>query len=154
MDVHTVLMERYVSDLRKPNVDNKERAIILKKICEEKKWSIRELARQFGFNKSTVQDWMLWDDPRVDELKAKGASDTEIYRILRENTAAKGKKTKFNVKKKTAEASLVDARLKKMAAELKSMVAGGAYSDETKDLVKEVINQCNRFDSLIKRKVK
>ena len=154
MDVHTVLMERYVSDLRKPEIDNKERAIILKKICEAKKWSIRELARQFGFNKSTVQDWMLWDDSRVDELKEKGASDTEIYRILRENTAAKGKKTKFNVQKKTAEASLVDARLKKMAAELKSMVAGEVFSHETKELVKEVINQCNRFDSLIKRKVK
>ena len=148
MDIDAILRERYVSDLRKPEVDNKERAIILKMLCEKNGLSIRELASQFGFKKSTVQDWMLWDDERVDDMQSKGFSDTEIYRVLRNNTPAKEKKK--GVKKDVTQA-LVDIKVKEMTTQIRLFLSQQKYSEETRTLLADLINQCNRLDSFIKR---
>ena len=154
MDIDNILRERYVSDLRKPEVDNKERAVILKKLCDAQGWSVRELARQFGFKKSTVQDWMLWDDERVDKLRTQGFSETEIYKVLRNNTETKQKRTGKKVKtKEELEASIVDEHLRKMASDVRGMISTGKYTTETREFISNLINQCNRFDSLIKREL-
>lgn len=146
-DVDALLRERYVFDLRKPDVEKQERAVVIKKLLSDKNWSIREFSRKMGFKKSTVEDWLLWNDPRVAELKKKGLSDTEIYKVLRNNKVTTRKK------KKAGDAQIVDVRLKGIAAIVKGMVSQGEYSDETDVLLKEVINQCNRFMSLIKREM-
>ena len=148
MNIDVILRERYVSDLKKPEVDNKERAIILKTLCEKNGWSIRELARQFGFNKSTVQDWLLWDDERVDDMQGKGFSDTEIYRVLRNNTPAKEKKK--GVKKDVTQA-FVDLKIKEMTSQIRTFLSQKKYSTDTRTNIAELINQCNRLDSFIKR---
>jgi len=52
------LRENYVVDLKKPDIDSFERAVIIRKVLDERKWSIREMARQWGFSKSTIEDWL------------------------------------------------------------------------------------------------
>lgn len=148
MDIDKTLRERYVVELRKPDVEKKERALIIKKLLKDKKWSIRELGRQYGFNKSTIEDWLLWDDPRVDKLIAKGLSDTEIYKVLRNNKVKSKSKGK---RKKNLDVQVVDARLHLFEVSIRSMVSSGKYSFDTEELLKAVVNQCNRFTALIKR---
>ena len=140
-------MQRYIVDLRKAEIDKVERAQIIKKVIKDNDWSQREFARQFGFKHSTVQDWLLWDDERVEQLKEKECNDTEIYRVLRNNRDNK----KLKITKKKLDQQVVDNRLQKMASEVKSMVAQEVYSEETYELAHDVINQCNRLTSLIKR---
>lgn len=146
--IDKVLRERYVIDLRKPDVEKDERAQVIKKMIADKKWSIREFSRKMGFKKSTIEDWLLWDDPRVPALRKKGLTDTEIYKILRNNKETGTKK------RKKLEAQLVDEKLKGVAAIIKGLVTQGVFSEETDAHIKEVVNQCNRFSSLIKRKSK
>ena len=152
-DIDMLLRERYVSDLRKPEIDNKERALILKRVMEVNGWSIRELATQFGFKNSTVQDWLLWDDGRVEIMRSEGFSDTEIYRVLRNNKPAKIKKLSGVSPAVTVEAvraSATDERLRTMACEVKRMLSDRIYSDTTRDRILSLVNECNRFDSFIK----
>jgi len=158
-----VLRQRYIADLRKDEIDKQERAQIIKRVVVENGWSQRELARQFGFAKSTVEDWLLWDDERVPQLILRGLSDTEIYKVLRNNRKKVEKKVTsvtgvtgvtgvsvVNVSK-ALDKQINDEKLRKMAAEVKSMVSQGIFSDDTLTLANEVINQCNRFTALIKR---
>ena len=150
-----VLRQRYIADLRKDEIDKQERAQIIKRVLVENGWSQRELARQFGFAKSTVEDWLLWDDDRVPQLILRGLSDTEIYKVLRNNRAEKGgvgkKASKTSKVSKALDKQIIDEKLRKMAAEVKGMVAQGLFSTDTAELTGELINQCNRLTALIKR---
>ena len=156
-DVDMLLRERYVSDLRKPEIDNGERAAILKRMMAVNGWSTREFCRQFGFNNSTVQDWLLWDDERVEVMRVDGFSDTEIYRVLRNNKPAKINKKngkRPSVKVEDLRAAATDERLRAMACEVKRMLAAKMYSsDTTRERILDLINECNRFDSFIKRDI-
>lgn len=168
MDVDGVLRARYISDLRKPDIDNRERAIILKKVMEESGWSQRQLAREYGFNHSTVQDWLLWDDDRVETLEEQGYSDTQIYRVLRntkkssqnipKGTNSKAQGNVNGAKKKLTEdeivAQAINEELRGMAVKVKGFVAKQKYDSNTEDFAKGLINECNRLCSMISRQEK
>jgi len=144
--VDVILRERYVVELRKPKVQKEERARVIKKLLKDKAWSQRELSRQLGFKKSTVEDWLLWDDPRVAELRKAGYSDTEIYKVLRGNRLkAKG------VRKKSFGADIVNDRLATMAGQIKTMINNKEYNLATDTELAHVVNECNRFSAFIKR---
>lgn len=143
--VDVILRERYVVELRKPMVQKDERAVIIKRLMVDKGWSGRELSRQLGFKRSTVEDWLLWDDPRVKELRAAGYSDTEIYKVLR------GNRLKVKGAKKVMGADIVNDRLDTMAGQIKTMISQKEFNDHTEDAIKGVVNECNRFSALIIR---
>lgn len=145
--VDTILKERYVMDCRKPNVQKEDRARIIKALITDLDISIRELGRRMNLSKSTLEDWLLWDDPRVDTMREKGATDTQIYRVLRNN---RNKKTE-GVKKKELSVALMDEEIRSMASKIKGYVSKCKYSDDTEVLVAELVNQCNRFSSAIRR---
>jgi hypothetical protein len=144
--VDTILKERYVMDCRKPNVQKEDRARIIKALITDLNISIRELGRRMNISKSTLEDWLLWDDPRVDKMRAKGATDAQIYRVLRNNrkTYAKGKKKELTI-------ALMDEEIRSMASKFKRYVVKLKYSNETEVLIAELVNQCNRFSSAIRR---
>jgi len=145
-DIDSILRERYVVELNKPKVEKEERAQVIKKLLQDRGWSQREFSRQMGFKKSTVEDWLLWDDPRVPELRAAGYSDTEIYKVLRgHRLKAKGNR------KKLFGSEIVNDRLNSMAGQIKTMIHNGEYDESTETAIANVVNECNRFSSFIKR---
>jgi lambda repressor-like predicted transcriptional regulator len=144
-EVNTILMERYVVDCKKPDMLKEERARVIKQLLKAKGWSQRELSRQLGFAKSTVEDWLLWDDPRVKDLRAKGYSDTEIYKVLR------GHRLKAKGNKKLFGAEIVNDRINAMAGNLKTIISNKEYNTDTDAALANLINECNRFSAFIKR---
>lgn len=82
------LTERYIWDLRKPGINKFERARIIKKYLIYHNLSGRGFALKFGFKKSTIQDWLLWNNmtqETYDKLKQNGLTPTQIYRMLRDD---------------------------------------------------------------------
>lgn len=147
--IETILKERYVVDCKKPDVLKEERARIIKSLLNDLNISINELGRRMNISKSTLQDWLLWDDPRVDKLREKGATDAQIYRVLRNNR----NKKKVSEKKKELDVSLMDEQIRSMASQIKGYVTKLKYSGETEVLIAELVNQCNRFSAAIRRDI-
>ena len=87
-DVIDKLKVFFINDLRKPEFDKFERARLIKDYMGSHKLSIRRFASEFGFAKSTVEDWLLWNKISEDEYKEKidsGFEHVEVYRGLRSN---------------------------------------------------------------------
>jgi len=82
------LIYNYLINLGNKEIDQFERAHIIRKYTKENKLSIRQFSKQFNLHHNTVQDWLLWDrltKDEYEELKTQGLNKTEIYRILRDN---------------------------------------------------------------------
>ena len=76
----------YVCDLKKPEIDRIERATIIRSLLDDNGWSIRHLAKELNIPKSTIEDWLLFeqvDAQNYQKLRDTGVGDTEIYRMLR-----------------------------------------------------------------------
>lgn len=143
--IDTILKERYVMDCRKPNVLKEDRARIIKSLLKDLNLSIRAMGRRINISKSTLEDWLLWDDPRVDKMRARGATDAQIYRVLRNN------RTKTKGKKKAITVALLDEEIRSMAAKIKRYNQKLKYSHETEVLIANLVNECNRFSSAMRR---
>jgi transcriptional regulator with XRE-family HTH domain len=88
MEIPTELIENWICDLRKKEIEPIRRAQILRAFLDEKKISARELARRCNIGHSTIDDWLRWEQlqkEQLKELKAVGHTNTEIYRALREH---------------------------------------------------------------------
>lgn len=75
-------------DWRKKDIDKWERAVIIREYLQENSLSGRALAEQLSIPKSTIEDWLLWDrltHKEYKEFKKQGLSESDIYRILRNN---------------------------------------------------------------------
>lgn len=86
IDVNHRLRQRYVLDLKKPEIDIFERAEIIRAIMEEEGLSVRQYAEKNGMAKSTVDDYLLYNRISEEEYKrqiAKGIGKETIYRNLR-----------------------------------------------------------------------
>lgn len=143
--IESRLRENFVVDLKKPEIDVFERAVIIRKVLDEKKWSIREMAKQWGFSKSTIEDWLLFNKLTQEEyenLLKKGMTHTEIYRSLREQ------RTK---KKGTLKILKIDFELKKMLKILDTATDSVDYTDKTEDLIDEMKSALKKYDAMIKK---
>lgn len=82
------LKNNYINDLKRLEIDPKERAQIIQDIMIRQDISQREFARRFGFPHSTIQDWLLWNrvtEEDIEQMREKGLTHTDIYRTLRED---------------------------------------------------------------------
>lgn len=80
------LAERFIWDLKKPDIDRVDRALIIKKYMNKHKISGREFARRFDIPKSTIEDWLLFlkiSKQELKELEKKGFGRKDIYKKLR-----------------------------------------------------------------------
>jgi len=81
------LTERYVYDLKKPELDHFERAEAIAEYLRDKRISIRSFAIGFNIPKSTVEDWLLWNRitrKEYNDFKGKGMTHLGIYKTLRD----------------------------------------------------------------------
>lgn len=87
LEILDKLMKNYVLDQKKSEINVFERAQIIRSILEKEEISVRTFATKYGLNRSTVEDWLMYN--RIDEqeyrrLRDKGISMTAIYANLRE----------------------------------------------------------------------
>ena len=139
------LRENYVVDLKKPDIDSFERAVIIRKVLDERKWSIREMARQWGFSKSTIEDWLLFNkisEAEYEKLIKKGMTPTTIYRELR------ARKTQEKVK-----IIGLDNEMRTLTKNVKKAILKLEYSTETQVLINNLKNELNRLESAISRDI-
>jgi transcriptional regulator with XRE-family HTH domain len=111
------LVENWLVDLKKKEVNHYERSQLIKQYLEEEQISQREFAKRLDMPHSTLQDWMLWDALTLKEynkLLQKGLNDTDIYRLLRD-----GKKEK---KKELLGITKLDSDLKHCINRLKNHI--------------------------------
>ena len=129
-----LLVENYFNDLKGKTIDKFARAQIIQNYLEEKNISQREFARRFGFNKSTVEDWLLLskiDKDYYEDLLNKGYTKTHIYRLLRENKSKE--LTSLSALDKT-----LDLCIQKLSSSA-SLRSKSIYTKEKLDLLKKAI---------------
>jgi hypothetical protein len=85
-DLMLKLQSRYLDDLRKKDIDEYERAEIIQSMMKKERLSIRGFCKQYGFNRSAVQDWLRYakvsKKDRM-EMNKKGISNNIIYNGMR-----------------------------------------------------------------------
>ena len=82
------LIENYVLDLKKKEINPIERARLIKTFLAKKQLSQREFGKRYGIPHSIVQDWIQYDNINEDDyekLKKNGLNEKEIYKLLRSN---------------------------------------------------------------------
>lgn len=129
-----VLVERYVRDLCKPDVDKHERAAIIAGYIDSKGLSQRAFGRRFGIPKSTVEDWLLYNQISPQEyavLVAKGMKPVAIYRGLRE------KRRTFTV------ASELDVFLIDVRRRANLLRKDLVYTPRSMQLIDDAVNELN-----------
>jgi hypothetical protein len=150
------LREGYVQDLRKPDIDPFERAAILATFLEDKKWSVREMARQLSIPKSTLEDWLLFtriSETEYNGLRKKSHTPTQIYRELREGRESTAGRQKARVGgAKSFDAADTNLFLRDVAIRVRSAILRNAFDGSTSRLVHDARNELNRLDSAIERK--
>jgi hypothetical protein len=155
IEIGKKLKEGYVRDLQKPEIDPFERAAIIASVLEDKKWSVRELGRQWGFPKSTLEDWLLFNrisEEEYNELRKKGHTPTQIYRELREGRAAAPGRQKARVGgAKSFDAAELNLFLRAAASRVRSAVSKEHFDESTIAVVKDLRNELNRLESAIER---
>jgi len=138
-DENTLLREWYVRDLTKPEIDKFERATILRAAIIDSGLSIRGFGEKYGINKSTVEDWLLYNrisEQEYNKLVASGVSPKSIYKTLRGD------------KKNLPSLEKIDIELLEMKNKIYAM-RNQTPTHKTPQLIQELVNQLNEFHSNI-----
>lgn len=134
--------ESYFLDLKKPDIDKFERAAILGQYLKTNRMSIRSFGEKFNISKSTIEDWLLYNRITKKEyngMMIKGYTPMQVYKTLRDNKIIK----KLNIEK-----SAYDKLLTDLDNKTKSLIKGykkDDISDESEQLIKDLINNLNRL---------
>ncbi len=135
----TDLLFNYFLDMRKKDINKRQRAELLATYLEENDKSQRELAKELGIPHSTIQDWLMINrisDEDYQKYVEQGMTDTAIYRMLRNNKKAEPKD--FSV-------LLFKEELKKAQTRFRGGISHGDSLDlEIIAEIRELINILNR----------
>ena len=85
MEVPDEIVNNWLIDLRKKEVNLFERAKLIRAYLNNKELSIRSFSKEFGFPKSTIEDWLLWEkltEKEYDKLIELGYTHTDIYCLM------------------------------------------------------------------------
>lgn len=139
-DTVNSLLFNYFLDMRKKDINKRQRARLLAKYLDDTGVSGRELARQLGIPKSTVQDWLLINnisESKYEDFKSRGFTDTDIYRMLRNN---KGRE------EKAFDECMIREEIRETSRKLKMFINQGRHMDASLiNELKELINVLNRI---------
>lgn len=85
-NIRSKLIEGYIRDLSKPQIDKFERAIALKKHMADNTLSFNDMYNLYGFKKGTLSGWLKWGQlskKEYQKMKDKGATETAITNMLK-----------------------------------------------------------------------
>jgi hypothetical protein len=144
MELNDDFVYNIFCDFKKKNIDQIEKAKLIKTYIEEKGISQREFARQFGIPHSTVQDWLLWDRVTPEqrkEMHKNGLKDYEIYDLLRNNKHMSPKEVDNKLVKKNE----LDYELEQAISNLKIFKGIIHCSKDTVNLISDLQEVLNRL---------
>ena len=134
------LLFNYFLDMRKKEINKRQRALLIAKYLDENKMSQRELARELGIPHSTIQDWLMINrisEEQYEQYKADGMTETDIYRMLRNNKQAQEDDYDMHI---------VKQEIEKSTSKFKSFLKYSKQFDhETISDIKELINILKRI---------
>lgn len=150
MNVPEEIIYNFLIELKKKEVDPIGKAKLIREYCENKKLSIRGLAKELGMSHSTLADWV--DYERIDKkeykkLVDKGVNKKTIYKMLRETRG----KTDTLQSVMEIEINLI---IKETEIRLKSYVNNPIYDNKTIELIRDLRNILNRLELHIEKKQK
>lgn len=143
-EVKNQLTERYILDLQKKELDPFDRAATIRSYMEDNNLSIRAFGKKFMLNKSTVEDWLLWNkipEEKYDSLRAAGVSHTQIYRELR------ARKTEANLKLEET-----DVLISRWTKEIQGHAKKATKTERTEHLLSQLRNAINLLHMELDRK--
>ena len=144
ISINKQTFENIVLDWKKHKPDPIERARLLKEAMNTFGYdSIRSMAKILGMPKSTLQDWIMWDNltpEQYDKYKEEGYNNTMIYRDLR---SAKQQKLPL-IEKKILEANKI----------ITPFITEKHKSHNAIQLAKELLNNVNRLIINLEKEVK
>jgi transcriptional regulator with XRE-family HTH domain len=168
------ILFNFFLDLRKKEINKRERATLLAKYLEDNNMSQRELARELGIPHSTIQDWLMINRisvDRYDKLIECGLTDTDIYKILRNDKQAGDEEIdkiineinyntnniiKPNTNTNKEEIDLIEIRnnIKNSMIHFRPLIYKAKFFDiDTFDELKELINILNRIKLHYERQI-
>jgi hypothetical protein len=137
--VNNLLFNSFL-DMRKKEINKHQRAKLLERYMENNNVSGRALAEQIGVPKSTLQDWLMINRISETEYNAyldKGFSETEIYRMLRNNKKSAPK---------MFDECMVREQIRTTSDKLKSLINQGMHIEDNLIIeIKELVNILNRI---------
>ena len=126
-------------DMRKKDIDKRQRAVLLAKYLEDNKISSRALSEELGISHSTLNDWLLINripEDDYDKYKEDGMTDTSIYRMLRNNKSST--KDDFDM-------LMFKQEIKKSISKYNALIEYGNEIDgELYASIKQLVNILNR----------
>jgi len=149
--LETRFVERFIFDLKKPDIDKHERAEVISEYMREQGLSQRGFGLRFNIPKSTVEDWLIYKKLTKNQygsMLKKGMSEMSIYRLLREN-----KNIDFEHLKNVTN---FDLHMRKMIREIKSNINSEItrrtnISSHTISILKDLSSLCNTLMFKIER---
>lgn len=144
MNYNCKLRENYLLDLKKKEINKFERAEMIRNMMTDKNLSIREFALKYNINKSTIEDWLLYERISESEFQAhkkNGFSTTEIYRMLRETKNR-------NLDKHSA----LDTYIQLLTTKLNKGLAVTSHSEKTTELIDLLEKAINTYKYRLEKK--
>ena len=93
--IKSKLIDGYLRDLAKPEIDKIERAEIIKDFMLNNGLNQSDMCKIFGYKKGTLSGWLKWGDlgkRSYKRLKKEGCSESDITALLKqENTTTEGR---------------------------------------------------------------
>lgn len=133
------ILFNFFLDMRKKDIDKRQRAQLLAKYLEDNNISQRQLAKELGIPHSTIQDWLMLNRISEEEYQKyieEGMTYTDIYRMLRNNKQATTED--FDL-------LLFKNEVKKSISKYRSLIQNSDKLDtELLDDIKELVNILNR----------
>ena len=134
------LLFNFFLDMRKKDIDKRQRATLIAKYLKDNNMSGRQLAKELGIPHSTIHDWLLINriTPEVyDKYIEEGSNDTTIYRMLRNNKQAVPK---------DYDQCLIREELKKATVSFNKLINYGKKLDaDTINDISKLVNVLNRI---------
>lgn len=130
------IIYNFLIDQKKKQLNNFDRAELIKEYIEANKLSIRKLGEELNIHHNTLQDWLLWNRisrEKYDHFISIGYTDTEIYRFLREN--------RFHKKEEVENTDPLSNRVERLNGFI--LKNKTRFTSEHVDILKNVINACN-----------
>ena len=141
------LLYNYIIDLKKKEINEKQRAKLIMDYMKEHGLSQRSFATKFNFSHSTVADWLLWDkinDDQIETMVLNGYNKTEIYRELRNNKDKSITEIVFDSK--------FDNDLNKALSFIRKHIKNDKPSSNTIKIINDIRNELNRMEMYLEKR--
>ena len=147
METNQKIIHNYIlNELTQKEIDKFERAKIFHQYIQTERISVRECARRFNKDESTIRKFLLVKDmgkKQYDSLLKNGVSHDKICQIIKSPG-----KTNLNID----ECSAIDIWLENTIAESKKFIIHPKPSKETENLIRQLIDCLNRTLIYVRQK--